>query len=142
MSLPSLATLTDVLARAPEMQSGLDPLQVEALLDDASAILRSFAGREWVNTTRDALEDVPDGVTGIVALMVIRALRVPEGVTQETVGNYSVSYAVTASDRLYLTKTEKAFIKRAAARGMGAFSIDTYGAVGYLGIEEDADWTL
>lgn len=136
MSLPALATITDISDRAPDLMDSLDANQAEALLGDASAILRSYAGRTWTNDDGDELEGVPDGIPGVVALMVIRALRVPEGVSQETIGNYSVAYASGASDRFYLTKTEKAFVRRVASRSTGAFSISTYGEPGYLGEDE------
>lgn len=142
MSLPPLANSQDIVARAPELMATIDFQQAEALLEDASAIVRAFADCEWVNDDRDELEDVPDGIPGITALMVIRALRVPEGVTQEQIGNYSVSYSPYASDRLYLTRTDKAFIRKVSSGSSGAFSIDTYGAAGYLGQTEDEDWTL
>lgn len=140
MSLPSLATVDDIAELAPDITADAD--QAGRLLVLASAIVREEANRTWVSDEGDVLEGVPDGIPELVALMVIRALRVPEGVTQETIGNYSVSYAAAATDRLYLTKTEKAFIKRTVSGPTGAFSISTHGAVGYLGIEEDVDWTL
>lgn len=137
MSLPSLATNADVMSRAPDLV--IDHYQVEMLLGDASAIVRTYAGRDWVDD--GALSGVPEGIPGLVAMMVIRALRVPEGVTQETTGNYSVTYSSYASDRLYLTRTDKAFIRKVSSGSTGAFSISTYGAVGYLGAEDDEDWT-
>lgn len=134
MSLPPLATTADITARAPELT--LNATQAAALIADASAVIRAYAGRDWVNDAGSALEGIPDGIPGVCAMMVIRALRVPEGVSQEAIGNYSVTYSPYASDRLYLTRTEKAFIKRAVSSG-GAFSISTYGEVGYLGTDED-----
>ena len=138
MALPSLATVDDIAARAPDLQLD-DTTQAEALLSDASALVRSYAGCTWVDDEGN-LADVPEGLPGIVAMIVIRALRIPEGVTQETIGNYSVSYAPNATDRLYLSRADKAFLRRISGRG-GAYSISTYGPVGYLGIAEDVDWT-
>lgn len=138
MSLPPLATIADILTRAPELSTGIDSLQAEALLDDASALIRAEANREWVNDDGDELEGVPDGVAGICARMVIRALRGgDDGIRQEGEGNYNVTYADTG---LFLKAQEKRFIARAAGHGR-AFSIDTSGAVGYIGITEDVDWT-
>jgi hypothetical protein len=139
MALPPLATKIDVTNRAPDLT--VIDTQVTAMLADASAIIRRYAGREWVNDTRDALAGVPDGIPGVCAMMVLRALRMPDGATQETIGSYNVSYAQYATDRLYLTRTEKMFIRRASGGSTGAFSISTFGAVGYLGVSEDSDWT-
>ena len=131
MALSPLATLRDIYTRAPDLVADLNPRQAEALLADASAIVRAYAGRDW---TLEA--DVPDGVAGIVTMMVIRALR-NDGVVSEVDGNYTVNYGPQASDRLYLTKVEKLTLR---SRN-GAFSVDTYGPVGYLGSAEDEDWT-
>lgn len=129
--LPPLATIDDILARAPELRDALDEAQAETLITDASAIIRSSAGRNWVSADGDELEGVPDGIPGVCAMMVIRALRIPDGVTQESVGNWSVSYASAyATDRLYLTRAEKQLIRGASA---GAFGVNTYGAMSYLG---------
>ncbi len=143
MSLPPLATISDILARAPELFTNLDSAQAEALaealLEDASAIIRAEATREWVNDDGDELEGVPDGIPGICASMVIRALRGAEdGVRQESVGNWNATYVDSG---LYLKTAERRFIAKASGHGR-AFSIDTSGAVGYIGIVEDADWTL
>lgn len=142
MSLPALATVDDILARAPELTDALNTNQAEALLADASAIIRAYAKREWVSEDGQELADVPDGITGICAMMVIRALRGPDAdVRQETVGNYSVTYGYRAGERLYLTKAEKTLIRTAVSGSAGAFTISTHGEVGYLGQEEDEDWT-
>lgn len=117
MTLPALATFDDVAGRAPELS--LDADQVSYLLDDASALVRSYASQTWVDES-DALSDVPDGVPGLVATMVIRALRNPAGVTQETTGPFNVSYGTNAADRLYLTKSEKALLKGGS---QSAFSV-------------------
>lgn len=136
MSLPSLATVDDIEARAPDLT--VDETQAVALLADASALIRAEANREWVNDDGDELEGVPDGISGICARMVIRALRGgDDGIRQEAEGNYNVTYADTG---LFLKAAEKRFIAKAAGHGR-AFSIDTSGPVGYIGVTEDVDWT-
>jgi hypothetical protein len=132
MSLPSLATIADVRDRAPDIT--LDDFQVAALLADASAIVRAYAGMTWVDSATGELSGVPDGVVGIVSSMVIRYLRAPEGIAEERIGNYSVNYAsayAAATDRLYLTKSDKAILRSVMSRG--AFSIATHGVPGWLG---------
>lgn len=129
MAKPSFATEADVSARAPDLT--LNAGQVGKLLADASAIIRSFAGRDWVSDDGTKLQDVPDGIDGICAMMVVRALRAPDGISQETVGNWSVSYAPAyATDRLFLTSAEKAFLSNMGGR---AFSISMYGTPGFIG---------
>lgn len=104
MTYPALATLADVEARLGRNVD--DPLQVEALLVDASALVRTYANETWVNDDGE-LDDVPDGVPGVVAGIVLRAVQNPTGATQETTGPFSVSYGAAAANRLYLTATDK-----------------------------------
>lgn len=105
MALPSLATTDDVellLGGTPDNED-----QVEALLRLASARARAYTGCRWANEAGDALADVPDGVTEVVAGMVVRAVQNPRGVTQETIGPASVSYGSDAASRIYLTAGDK-----------------------------------
>lgn len=139
MSLPPLASTEDILLRAPELEATIDLAQAEALLEDASAMVRAHAGRNWVNDEGDELEGVPDGIAGLVARIVTRAIRSSDdGVRQETVGNWSAAYADTG---LYLKTGEKRFIRRVSSGVTGAFSVDTFGEVGYLGQAENEDWS-
>lgn len=108
MPLPPLAVEADVTGRAPDLD--IDEDQVELLLGDASALVRAYAGRSWVDD-EGQLDGVPDGVVGIVASMVIRALRNPSGVTQETTGPFNVSYGSSAADRLYLTRSDRLLLR-------------------------------
>lgn len=123
--LPALATSDDVLTRYPDLD-GVDLARIDALLDDASALVRTYANREWVDDA-DELEGVPDGVAGIVAAMVGRALTNPGGVTQETTGPFNVSYGAAAADRLYLTRHEKLLLRG----GARAFTVTPYTEVTY-----------
>lgn len=135
MSLPSLATVEDITTRAPDLADTLDVSQAEALLADASAIIRAYAKREW-----SELADVPECVSGICAMMVIRALRGPDAdVRSETVGSWSVSYGSRSG--LYLTAVEKMTLRSAVSGSAGAFTISTCGPVGYIGYAEDEDWS-
>jgi len=135
MAYPPLATIDDIEARAPTLT--LNETQAEALLVDASAIIRAYAGRTWVDDAGTALSGVPDGVPGMAAMMVIRALR-NDGFSQEGIGDYSVNYGAQAADRLFLTKADKLQLRPPGQ----AFSVDTYGDVGYLGQTDDEDWTI
>lgn len=118
MAALPLATPDDIAALAPDLT--LDDGQAERLLALASAKVRAYAHRTWMNVAGDALEGVPDGVPELVALMVVRALRAPAEVSQERIGNYQVSYTNPA-DRLYLTKDDKRMLRT----GSSAFTINT-----------------
>lgn len=130
MSLPAFATIDDLGARLPGGIPTGDEARAQAALDDASALIRSIAGKTW--TTDGALDDdVPDIILTIAVSAARRSFVNPSGVTQEgeTAGpfNRNVSYANASSD-VYLTKAEKSQVLDAAADagdGGGAFSIDT-----------------
>ena len=115
MVTPALATIIDLEDRlgAP-VPSGLAP-QAYARLRDASAIVRAYAGVSWLDDNGD-LGDGPDGVVGVVASMVERASRNPDGVMQETAGPFNRSFGATAAERLYMTKAERMVVRAAAGR--------------------------
>lgn len=123
MGLPLLADIDDVTVRAPELADG-PAVQVGALLADASALVRAVAGKTWVDEHGD-LTEMPDGVVGVVAAVVVRALRNPQGVTQETTGPFNVSYGPAAADRLFLTKAERRIVGGSSQK---AFTVTTTAA--------------
>lgn len=63
---------------------------------------------------------VPDTAKPIILAAAARSYVNPQGVTQETVGSYSVQRPATG---LYFTRAEQALLKRLAGRG-GAFTVD------------------
>lgn len=110
---PTLATLGDLEVRLGEALEY--PFQAEARLADASAIVRAYAGRTWLDDDNQ-LENVPADIPGVVASMVERATRNPSGTTQETAGPFSRSFGSDAATRLYLTKMEKLVVRAAVGR--------------------------
>lgn len=118
MTLPSLATLDDLEVRLG--QPVADPGQAQALLDYASALIRGYAKRTWVDGD-DALTDVPDGVPQVCVEMVFRAVTNPSGATQDTTGPFSVSFGPDAAQRIYLSRSDKAILRPGSQQ---AFTID------------------
>lgn len=113
MARPPLATTTDLGERLGESVD--DDIQAMARLRDASAIVRAYAGKTWLDDAGD-LDGVPDDIPGVVAAMVERATRNPTGTTQESAGPFTRSFGSEASSRLYLTKSEKLVVRAAAGR--------------------------
>lgn len=120
MTLPALATLEQLEVRTP---GGLtDTSRAQAALDDASAMVRSIAGKTW--TTEGELdEDIPGIVTVVTCAAARRVLANPDGLTQEGIDDYSYSIA-NASPDVYLTKAERAAIRSAAGRA-GVWTLGT-----------------
>lgn len=125
--LPAFADTDDLADRLPGGIADVDATRAQAALDDASAIIRSVAGKNWVDDN-DELEDVPDIIVTITCRAALRAFANPVGVTQETAGPFSASYANASSD-VYLTVGERRDIKAAAGKdGLGVRST-TRGAI-------------
>lgn len=95
----------------------------QALLDDAWAIANVHV--PMLNTTLDSGAVSTDVVRAVLASMVLRVLRNPEGWVTEAVDDWSGRRGdATASGALYLTPDELALISAAAGRRRrGAFSI-------------------
>lgn len=112
--LPAFATIDDLAARLPSDIAGPDDARAQAALDDASALVRSYAGKSWV--TDDVLDsDVPDIIVTVTVRCALRSFTNPSGVSQESAGPFSASYANSSSD-VYLTAAEKAQVRKAAGR--------------------------
>lgn len=112
MARPPLATVDDLHDALGTPVSGSDVKKALSLLGRASAIVRAFAGKTWVDD-QNALEDVPEDIPGVVVSMVERATRNPDGYTQETAGPFSRSFGSEAAQRLFMTSMEKLVIRAA-----------------------------
>src|SRR4029077_18466475 len=89
--------------------SASDEDRAQACLNDASALIRAEAsGEDWVDAD-GALEEVPDVIATVCFAAATRAFRTPDGVRQETIGNYSVAY-VDTSTAVFLTDGERRII--------------------------------
>lgn len=101
--------------------------QANSLLRRASAIVRAFARQTWLNDDETDLVDVPADIPDLVVGMVERATRNPTGVTQEQeqAGPFSRSrsFGADASQRLYLTRSDKLVIGAVTgSAGIGTIS--------------------
>lgn len=120
MTLPALATVDQLEVRTP---GGLtDFARAQAALDDASAMVRSVAGKTWT-TDGDLDADIPGIVAVVVCTVARRILANPDGVTQEGIDDYTFSVA-NASPDVYLTRGERQAIRSAAGRS-GVWSMQT-----------------
>ena len=109
MPLPALATLAQLEARVGHnLESESD--RVEAILADASTLVRSVAGQTWVDSEGELEEDIPDAVILVVLSVARRAYDNPQGYIATTDGPFSQRYTEEAAQVLYLTDTEKDLI--------------------------------
>lgn len=121
MSLPPLASLDDLEVRLPDHIEGNDVARAEAALIDASALVRTEAGKTWANDDGDELVDVPDIIVTITVAVARRGFLNPEGYQQETSGDHTVML----SSSIYLLDDEKALIATTTTSTSGLFTIST-----------------
>lgn len=117
MSTPliDVADLEDRLGYTVESSS-----QAEALIDDASALVREIAG--WDDTEPDV---TPAAVVPVVVAMVRRAIDNPLGHESERVGNYQYSGAKT--EGVFATHQEAKTVRRVAGRaGVGTVHLEGF----------------
>jgi hypothetical protein len=101
-------------------QDTIDGTRAEFLLDQALMLAASI------------VSPVPDTAKPVILAAAGRAYSNPQGVTQETVGPYSVQRPQAG---LYFTRAEQAILKRLGGRG-GAFTIDPAPA----DVDPDVTW--
>lgn len=126
--MTALMSIAQYQARAGRTFSGVGLAQVEAYLDDASAIVRRIAAtRNDDELSLDNVDytNVPPELLPIIFNMVQRGLHNPRGLTSETLGDYS--YSQTADRTIYATAEEEKLILAAVNRTI----------VGHLTLEGD-----
>lgn len=108
----SFASLEDFVERKGPVSEEEEPA-VLALLADASALILdevSGSTATWVTESGD----VPHSVKAICVAVAYRAWSNPDGLSQSSIADSSLSYAGARPDALYLTDDEKRILDRAA----------------------------
>lgn len=125
MALPPLATIADLEAR---LGHGItDPgeqARANALLADASALVRFAAGQTWVDET-DTLTDVPDLAVTITCQAALRGWYNPAAIESAQLGAVSVRYGSA-----WLTAQETAQLGL-FSRGHGLTQAELVGGYGF-----------
>jgi hypothetical protein len=125
MPLPPLADLAALGTRLGMelVDAHGDPTEPEgvraqAALEDASALVRTEAGKSFTDEAHAVLDaGIPDIIVSIVLAAAYRAFRNPEGTSQSSIGDVSVSFAREGSaGAVFLTKAEQRAIRKAAGR--------------------------
>lgn len=118
MSHP-LITIAELQARTGKTYAGADLAKANALIEDASDLVRLIAGGADFHDEADDLA-LPAAIRPVVVAMVRRALEVPvaaaAGLTGENIGSYGWQQnpgGATAAS-LYATKREVRIIRKAA----------------------------
>lgn len=114
----ALATLSDYETRKGDVPDSQESI-VEALLDDASALILDNAGSgaEWLEA--DAEEEdhgIPRSITAVCVAVAHRAFTNPTAVASKALGSASYTYKGDEPDALYLTDREIRTIHNASSR--------------------------
>ncbi len=117
MSTPTLADIWQLRQRVPGDIAEDDLARALAALEDASAWIRVEAGADWLDDL-GALETVPGAVVSVCCAVARRILDNPEGLLQESIAGYSYGRTNATTD-IYLTKAEKAIVRKAAGTSPG-----------------------
>ena len=113
-----LATTEELTVRLGGTLSAVEETRADAALADASALVRDEGDPDWTE------DDVPARVHSIVLQAARRAFRNPEGYSQSSIGDVSVSYSRSgAQGAVYLTRPEHRAVRRAAGRHMMATTL-------------------
>lgn len=132
--LPPLAEVADLAGWVGETIEA-DDAQALAFLRGASARVRSYTGRTWMDED-GYLDDVPGDVHTVVLQVAARVWRNPGGYVQDTTGPFTVRLPERAGDGIYLTADEEDMLRPYSASRLrvGTLSI-TRGSV-----ETDSVW--
>ena len=116
-----LATVSDLEARlGADITGGAAIARAEAALEDASAIVLDEGDDEWTDQT------VPARAKQVVLAAALRVWRNPDGLSQSSVGDVSVSYSRSgAQGAAYLTKHERRAVRRLAGRSFEAATYES-----------------
>lgn len=121
MSTPTLADIWQLQQRIPGGLDDSDLPRALAALEDASSWIRVEAGVDWLDDDGN-LESVPGAVVSVCCTVARRVLDNPEGIMQMSVAQYSEGRSNASSD-VYLTKQEKAIVRKAAGTAGGLTAV-------------------
>lgn len=119
--LPPLAAFEKLSAKIGYVPEDSERDRAEALLDEASELIRDVAGKTWTEANGE-LQEVPYRVRSICVAAAFRAFDNPEGLTQRSIGDSSKSYDRTGREGgeiVYLTDAEEKAIRKAAGGSTG-----------------------
>ena len=130
MSLPTLVQPEEIRVRMqrPAPFSGTELLRVQAICEDASALVRFVSGSNWLDPDNPTAVKAPEIVTLIARRCAERAVRNPEGFSSESAADYSYQRnGMVGEGGLFLTDQEEADLKASLGSGKtGLWTQSTY----------------
>lgn len=114
--LASFGMLARKLGALPEDFDEAERTRGEFLLDEASELIRTVAGKTYLTTT-NALDNVPRRIARICVAAAARAFDNPHALSQRTIGDRTTSYdraGREGGEAVYLTSQEEEDVRKAA----------------------------
>lgn len=126
--LPSLATIADLEARLGHpITDEAERERAQALLNDASALVRFEANQTWLDENGDLLAEVPDLAVTITCQAALRGWYNPSAIESAQLGAVSVRYG-----NAWLSAQERAQLAL-FSRGHGLSQAELVGGYGFEG---------
>lgn len=127
-----MTPLADLAALSARLGMALDEHEAEgeraqAALEDASALVRSESGKDWLDEHDDLVLDLPEIIAQVTLAAAYRAFRNPDGTAQASVGDVSVSYSRDgAAGSVFLTRAERRAVRKAGGVvAVGSLTLQT-----------------
>ena len=139
----ALASIGDLEARWRPLTTAED-LIAPAWLDTASAIVRQRTNVDALLADTDFTTLYPDyenAVIGIVAAMVLRVLRNPDGLRSYSIDDFAATRDTAVSTGLLYLSEDEASILQDPRSPTGAFTIRAAAVPGYRTDSDDLDWS-
>jgi hypothetical protein len=123
---PPLAAVPALIDRLARLLTAAEEVRAAALLDDVSTEVRAVTGRTWTRPDGE-LDPARPGVLAVVTLRAAeRAMRNPDGLSGETVGQYTRRFGdTTGGAGSYLTDAERRMLTAATGGGAALVSVPT-----------------
>lgn len=109
--LAPLASREQLAARLPSGIATADEARADAVIEDASSLVRAEAGKTWVDDGGALTDDLPDVVVSVVLAAAKRAFVNPEELESVGLDGHTARFR-----DVYLTKAERRLVRQAAGR--------------------------
>lgn len=120
----ALVDVAEFTARLGRTLDATETTRAINAIEDASRLVLDVGDSTWTDV------DVPDVVATVVLQVARRAFDNPDGATQKSMGDASVSYGSAGDGRsspgaLYLTKDERRAVRKAAGTTPTAVTLES-----------------
>lgn len=123
----ALATVTDLSEWIGETinEGDADGKRAAMCLRLASSLVRGETGRDWVDTSGELVDPLPEAVFSVTLYVASRVYENRQAQNRGGVDDYQEGFKVDEAGA-YLTQSERRMLARLSASGVGISTISTY----------------